>query len=143
MTEAADSGAARPLPPRTLGPISRTDIVRYAGAGGDFNPVHHDDEAARAAGARGAFAMGLLPGGLVAQAIAGWVGAEEIAALRLRFRGRVWPGDALRVEGELRPGVCGGPAELHATARRGDAEVVLEAVATLRPGALPGQPPAG
>lgn len=135
----------RPLPARTIGPITRTDVVRYAGAGGDLNPVHHDDEAARAAGAPGAFAMGLLPGGLVAQTIAEWVGADAIRTLRLRFTGRVWPGDVLRVEGQLADPPGGGAAprgerlrELRAVARRPDGEAVLEARATVRASAPAG-----
>lgn len=46
-----------------FGPITRTDIVRYAGAGGDFNPVHHDDVYARSLRLPGVFAMGLLGAG--------------------------------------------------------------------------------
>jgi acyl dehydratase len=38
------------LPQTTVGPLSRTDFVRYAGAGGDFNPIHHDEPFAQAAG---------------------------------------------------------------------------------------------
>jgi acyl dehydratase len=54
--------------PRTFGPVSQTDIVRFAGAGGDFNPLHHDREFAGAAGferpiAMGQFTAGLLPPG--------------------------------------------------------------------------------
>jgi acyl dehydratase len=54
--------------PHTFGPVSQTDIVRFAGAGGDFNPLHHDREFAGAAGferpiAMGQFTAGLLPPG--------------------------------------------------------------------------------
>jgi acyl dehydratase len=38
------------LPQRVFGPITRTDIVRYQGASGDFNPIHHDDDFAKSAG---------------------------------------------------------------------------------------------
>jgi MaoC like domain len=71
--------------------LTRSDIVRYAGAAGDFNPVHHDHEAARALGYPDVFAMGLLPGGVLACRL---TGAADLAGRRLTlaFRGLVWPG---------------------------------------------------
>ena len=43
--------------------VTLTDVVRYAGASGDFNPLHHDEAAARAAGMDGAFAHGMFSAG--------------------------------------------------------------------------------
>ena len=45
------------MPSSQFGPLTRSHIVRYAGAGGDFNPIHHDEQFARAAGMPGAFGM--------------------------------------------------------------------------------------
>ncbi|HWH44011.1 MAG TPA: MaoC/PaaZ C-terminal domain-containing protein [Thermoleophilaceae bacterium] len=84
-----------------LGPITRTDIVRYAGAGGDFNPIHHDEEFARAAGVPSVFAMGLMHAGMLAQHLAGWVGQANVRAFGVRFTGQVWPGDVLSLDGRV------------------------------------------
>lgn len=76
--------------------LSRTDIVRYAGASGDFNPMHHDAVAARKLGFPDVFAMGLLPGGIIAARAAERLG--ELRSLTMRFRGIVWPDVPYRVE---------------------------------------------
>lgn len=75
--------------------LTRTDIVRYAGASGDFNPVHHDDRHARALGYPGVFAMGMLPAGILACRAAGEAGLARLAA---RFHGLVWPDVAYRID---------------------------------------------
>ena len=47
--------------------INRTHIVKYAGASGDFFPVHHDEEFAKSIGLPSVFAMGLMHGGMLAK----------------------------------------------------------------------------
>ena len=79
------------------GPVTRTQIVRFAGAAGDFNPMHHDEAFATAAGEPSVFAMGQLTAAIVAGALSRWFGEEAIAAYGVRFRDKVWPGDRLRV----------------------------------------------
>ncbi|MGY2872900.1 acyl dehydratase [Marmoricola sp. URHA0025 HA25] len=78
-----------------VGPITRTDIVRYAGAGGDFNPVHHDDVYARSLGLPGVFAMGLLGAGYLSRVLAEEFGASTVQRFTVRFRAQVWPGETL------------------------------------------------
>jgi acyl dehydratase len=78
-----------------VGPITRTDIVRYAGAGGDFNPVHHDDVYARSLGLPGVFAMGLLGAGYLSRVLAEEFGASTVRRFTVRFRAQVWPGETL------------------------------------------------
>jgi acyl dehydratase len=78
-----------------VGPITRTDIVRYAGAGGDFNPVHHDDVYARSLGLPSVFAMGLLGAGYLSRVLAAEFGASTVQKLTVRFRAQVWPGETL------------------------------------------------
>ena len=85
------------LAERTIGPLTRTDIVRYAGAGGDFNPVHHDEVFARAAGYPSVFAHGLFTAGSAATAIAEVAGPLALRRYFVRYSGQVWPGDTLRV----------------------------------------------
>lgn len=88
-------------PELTVGPITRTQIVRYAGAGGDFNPIHHDEEFARSAGMPTIFAMGLMHGGMLAAHVARWLGRANVRSYRLRFTGQVWPGDTLTFSGQV------------------------------------------
>ena len=84
-------------PPRAheVGPITRTDIVKFAGAGGDFNPVHHDEEFARRAGFPSVFAMGMLTAGLLGDFVASWLGLAAVGRFAVRFVSPVWPGDTL------------------------------------------------
>jgi acyl dehydratase len=113
----------------TIGPITRTDIVRYAGAGGDFNPIHHDELFAREAGMPSVFAMGMLQGGALAQRLARWVGPENVRSLGLRFTGQVWPGDEITLSGTVEE-VTDGVARLTLAATRQTGDVVLTATAT-------------
>jgi len=78
-----------------VGPISRTDIVRFAGAGGDFNPVHHDELFATNAGYPSVFAMGMLTAGLLGDYVASWLGIDKVRRFDVQFRNPVWPGDTL------------------------------------------------
>ena len=66
------------LPPLVKGPIQQIQLTRYAGASLDFNPIHQDDEFARAAGMGGVFAHGMLSMGFVAQALTDWAGAGSV-----------------------------------------------------------------
>lgn len=75
--------------------VTLTDVVRYAGASGDFNPLHHDDAAARAAGMDGAFAHGMFSAGCLATAVTDAVGIESLARLAVRFRAQARLGATL------------------------------------------------
>ena len=82
-----------------VGPLTRTDIVRFAGAGGDFNPLHHDEEYARAEGFETVFAMGQFQAGLLSRLAAEWFGIENVRRYRVRLKAKVWPGDVLVLRG--------------------------------------------
>lgn len=74
---------------------SRIDLVRYAGASGDFNPIHYDHEAARSAGLDGIVVHGLLMGAWISQlAAAASQRPDPLSELRLRFRNALRPGVA-------------------------------------------------
>jgi acyl dehydratase len=75
--------------------VTRTHIVKYAGAGGDFNPIHHDESFATAIGLPSVFAMGLMQGGYLARALTDWVGVGNIKLFKIRFTGQVWPGETI------------------------------------------------
>jgi acyl dehydratase len=83
------------------GPITRTDIVRYAGAGGDFNPVHHDEEFAKNLGLPSVFAMGLLGAGYLSRLVTDWLGLRNLRFFSVRFATQVWPGDVLQMSGTV------------------------------------------
>jgi acyl dehydratase len=80
-------------------PVTRTDIVRYAGAGGDFNPIHHDEPFAASLGLPSVFAMGLYQGGILSSFASSWLGLINLRRFELRFAARVWPGETLRCSG--------------------------------------------
>ena len=78
--------------------LKRTQIVQYAGASGDYNPLHTDEiYATKIAGYPSVFAHGMLTMGLTGQAIAGLVGTESLLRFGVRFTAQVWPGDTLTV----------------------------------------------
>ena len=81
--------------PLVVGPLTRTDFVRYQGASGDMNPVHHDEPFARAAGFAAPLGVGMFQAGVLAAWAAGWLGPENVRATRVRWKEPVWPGDVL------------------------------------------------
>jgi acyl dehydratase len=81
--------------PREYGPLAQPDFVRYAGASGDFNPIHFNDEFARTSGFPSVFSQGMLQGGILASYVTDWLGAENVRRFRVQFREQVWPGDVL------------------------------------------------
>jgi len=76
--------------------LKRTQIVMYAGASGDFHPMHSDASYAQAMGMPGVFAHGMLTMGMAGRVLTDLAGPENLADYRAQFRGQVWPGDTLR-----------------------------------------------
>ncbi|WP_045875534.1 MaoC/PaaZ C-terminal domain-containing protein [Pseudofrankia sp. DC12] len=76
-------------------PLTRTDFVRYQGASGDLNPIHHDEEFARAAGFPTVFAVGMLQAGILGTYVTDWLGAANLRRFTVQFREQAWPGDVL------------------------------------------------
>lgn len=93
-------GAAAPR--REFGPLTRTDFVRYQGASGDFNPIHHDEEFAKSAGYPSVFSVGMLQAGILGCYCTDWLGAENVRRFAVQFREQVWPGDHLACEATVR-----------------------------------------
>ena len=91
----ADLSVGDEAPPLVLENLSRTHFVRYAGASGDFNPMHHDDTIATQVGNPSVFGHGMLSMGLAARVVKDWFGPEAIRRLQVRFAKQVWPGDVL------------------------------------------------
>ena len=81
---------------RLVDGLTRTQIVQYAGASGDFNPLHTDEVFAReSVGLPGVFAHGMLTMGMTSRVLTEWFGAEHIVSYKARFAAQVWPGDTL------------------------------------------------
>ena len=84
---------------------SRLDLVRYAGASGDFNPIHFDHEAALGAGLGGVVVHGLLMGAWLLQPVAALRdGDAPLGRAKLRFREPLYPGRAALLDGSVREG---------------------------------------
>ena len=83
------------LPELVKPPITKVQLVKYAGASGDFNPIHTDDEVARGVGLPGVIAHGMLSMGFLGEYAAALAGDGFVSALKVRFNGMVRPGDVL------------------------------------------------
>ncbi len=82
--------------------LSRTQIVQYAGASGDYNPVHTDEVfATKVAGYPTIFAHGMLTMGLTGTMLTSWVGDGRLTSYGVRFVRQVWPGDTLTAKARV------------------------------------------
>ncbi|MBL7490514.1 hypothetical protein I6A60_24905 [Frankia sp. AgB1.9] len=88
-------------PPRVERPLTVTDFVRYQGASGDLNPIHHDTAFATAAGYPGPFAVGMRQAGVLATYVTDWLGPRNVRAFGVRFARQAWPGDVLTYSAEV------------------------------------------
>jgi acyl dehydratase len=89
------------LPTRDFGPLTRTDFVRYQGASGDFNPIHHDEGFAQSAGFPTVFSVGMLQAGLLATYCTDQFGPANVRRFKVQFREQVWPDDVLTCTGTV------------------------------------------
>jgi acyl dehydratase len=72
------------LDPKTYA-VRRSDLVRYAGASGDFNPIHWSDRVATAVGLPGVIAHGMFTMALAARAVSEWTAGAEVVELGCKF----------------------------------------------------------
>jgi acyl dehydratase len=75
--------------------LTRTDLVRYAGASGDYNPMHHDEVKAKAGGQPSVFGHGMFSMGLLGSAIEDYVGVANLTHYKVRFAKQTWPDEEL------------------------------------------------
>ena len=76
--------------------LTRTQIVQYAGASGDYNPIHSDEVySTKIAGYPSVFAHGMLSMGMTGMMLTNYVGDGRLAKFGVRFTRQVWPGDTL------------------------------------------------
>jgi len=68
--------------------VTRPDFVRYAGASGDFVPLHYDQTFVEAAGIPTVFAQGMFTAGLLSRALTDYVGVGQVRSFKVRFATR-------------------------------------------------------
>ena len=81
------------MPTYTSTPITRTHLVRYAGASGDFNPLHHDESFIKMIGMDNVIAHGMLIMGIAGEAITDWIDKRNLRKFNARFMSMTEPAD--------------------------------------------------
>ncbi|HLM44173.1 MAG TPA: MaoC family dehydratase [Myxococcaceae bacterium] len=89
------------LPALAKAPIDRVQLSRYAGASGDFNPVHVDELYAKSVGMPSVYAPGMLVMGMLGQLISDWARGGQLRRYHVRFIKMVWPGDTVVCKGRV------------------------------------------
>ncbi|KUG21808.1 maoc family protein [hydrocarbon metagenome] len=81
------------MPVYTSAPITRTHLVRYAGASGDFNPLHHDQTFIKMIGMKNVIAHGMLIMGIAGEAVTSWIENKYLRKFNARFLSMTEPAD--------------------------------------------------
>lgn len=98
----ADVNIGQTLPELVKPPLDRVQIAMYAGASGDFNPIHIDDAEARANKLPGVIAHGMLSMAFLGQVLTDWVPQEAIRSFSVRFVAMLFPGDVITCRGVVK-----------------------------------------
>jgi len=128
--EDLNEGDEAPVMTHTL---TRTDLVRYAGASGDYNPMHHDEVLATAAGQPSVFGHGMFSMGLLGTALTDFVGAGHLTHYQVRFSRQTWPGEELKTKIVVKSKRVAGDkhlVDLECSLANGDGEVKVVGEAT-------------
>lgn len=124
------------LPERKLAPLQQIDVVKYAGASGDFNQIHTVPAFAEKAGLPGTIAHGMMSMGFLGGYVVDWAGLEaDLRKFGVRFAAMTFPGDELTLGGSvtrLREDAGERLVELDLTVRKQDGTVTVRGWATLR-----------
>jgi acyl dehydratase len=116
--------------------LTRTQIVQYAGASGDYNPLHSDDRfTTEIAGYPSVFAHGMLTMGMTGRVLTDWFGVDGLTNYGVRFVKQVWPGDTLTATATVtavREEEGTTLADLTVETKNQDGDVVLSGTATAR-----------
>ena len=119
------------LPSYTKPPITKVQLVKYAGASGDFNPLHTDDAFAQKIGMQGVIAHGMLVMGFLGEYVMMLAGdVAQVKQFSMRFGAMTVPGDAITCTAQVKE-INEGEVVLELTARKQDQTVVGSGKATL------------
>ncbi len=117
---------------RVVDNLSRTQIVQYAGASGDYNPIHTDEEyTTKVAGYPSVFAHGMLTMGLTGKMLTNYVGDGRLTKFGVRFTNQVWPGDTLDAKATV-TAIKDGLVELEVVTTNQDGKEVVRGYAEAR-----------
>jgi acyl dehydratase len=89
------------LPALAKAPLDRVQLARYAGASGDFNPVHVDETYARSIGMPSVYAPGMLVMGFLGQLVSDWARGAQLRRYSVKFIKMVWPADTVVCKGRV------------------------------------------
>jgi acyl dehydratase len=89
------------LPPLVKPPVDRSQIARFAGATGDYGPLHVDEPFARNAGFPSVLVPGMLAMGFLGELVTDWLRGARVRRFGSRFVKIVWPGDVVTVRGRV------------------------------------------
>ena len=89
------------IPELVKAPITRTQLALFAGASGDHNPIHLDDEEAKRGGLAGVIGHGMLSMAFLAQLLTNFIPQRQIRTFQARFVGMTRPGDVISCRGEV------------------------------------------
>jgi len=90
------------IPELVFGPVKQMDLVRYAGASGDFNPIHTDPEFAKSVGLPSTIAHGMYAMAQLGRMATNWVHPAQIENFSVKFKGMVLPGDTIVCKGVVK-----------------------------------------
>jgi acyl dehydratase len=112
--------------------LKRTQIVQYAGASGDYNPLHTDEIfTTKVAGYPSVFAHGMLTMGMTGKMLTDYVGDARLTKYGVRFTSQVWPGDTLEASATVKE-VKDGLATFDVETKNQNGVVVLSGYAEAR-----------
>lgn len=123
------------LPALAKTPIDRVQLSRYAGASGDYNPVHVDETYAKSVGMPSVYAPGMLIMGFLGQLVSDWARGGQLRRYQVKFIKIVWPSDTVVCKGRVtdRWGDTGRYyAEIDIWAENQKGELVLKGQATIQ-----------
>lgn len=117
------------IPAFKQGPVTRTEIVKYAAASWDFNPVHHDESFAKQARSGGIIAHGMMIFAYLGRVATDFLGTPTLSKLSARFMNVTRPGDILTLGGKVESVSTDGAVVLHLSAVNQKGETVATGVA--------------
>lgn len=108
-------------------PITRVQLVRFAGASGDFNPLHTVEEVGEQAGT-GIIAHGMLIMGMVSHGVTSWIPRKNIKRIQVRFSKMTYPGESIEIVGRVIEKKADNLVVAEVLAKNGEGDVKLSGI---------------